>query len=494
MSQRAQRCALLASIVASGVVFLDSTIVNVALPAIRSSLHGTLAVQQWVVEAYLLTLASLLLVGGSLGDLLGRRRVLAAGLAGFGACSIGCAVAPSAGILIGARTLQGVAGALLVPGSLALIMDTHDEGERSGAIGSWTAWTGIMTVAGPLGGGLLIQAASWRWVFAINPVPIALALWLLPRTGTDRSERGHVDLGGAALCALGLAGPVFGLIEQPHYGWADPRVAVPLGAGVALLLAFLVHERRSPAPMLPLHLFSARNFSVGNLTTFTLYGGLGVATFLLVVFLQQVQGYTPLAAGAALLPITILLFALSRRLGVLAGRVGPRLFMGVGPLLAGGGLLLLMALTRPGAPYATGVLPGVIAFGLGLALTVAPLTAAVLGAAPAEHSGLASGVNNAVARVGSLLAIAAVGAVVSAAFAGRVHDPRAQPLVVRAPGLSAHQRATRIDASIHAFRIGIGAAGFLAVVGGLISLAGIENSAAVGRGLRRPWRSARPTP
>lgn len=498
--------ALAASIVGSGVVFLDSTIVNVALPAIRSSLHGTLAMQQWVIEGYLLPLGSLLLIGGSLGDLLGRRRVLGCGLAGFGACSLLCALAPSGEILIAARTLQGVAGALLVPNSLALIVDAFHERARSAAVGTWTAWTGIATVAGPLAGGLLVQIASWRWIFAINLIPIALVLRLLPRTGRDTRRPGRLDLSGAALCALGLGGPVFALIEQPSLGWGSPAVAFPLGCGIALLAAFLVRERRVPAPMLPLRLFASRNFAIGNLTTLTLYGGLGIATFLLVLFLQQVGGYTPLGAGAALLPITLLVFMLSRAFGRLAERIGPQLLMGVGPLVAGAGLLLLLRVGQS-TSYATVVLPGVVVFGIGMAATVAPLTATVLAAAPPERSGVASGVNNAVARVAALLAIAVVGAVVSASFAsdvaaaaGRPAAPavraallraRRQPLVVATRGLSRHEaasvRSTLFGASRRAFKIGIGIAGGLAMLGGLLSLLGIENPRRTLRCAEQPW-------
>jgi len=335
-----RRTALIASILGSGIVFLDGTMVNVALPAIRASLHGGLAQQQWVVEGYLLTLAALLLVGGSLGDLFGRRRVFRAGLLAFALCSLLCAISPSAGLLIAARTIQGVAGALLVPSALALIMDTFPESERAGAIGSWTAWAGIFTVIGPLGGGALIQAASWRWIFAINIVPVAIALVLLGRLPDDRHSRGRVDFPGAILCALGLAGPVFALIEEPTFGWGDAGVLIPLLAGVTLLAAFVAWERRAREPMMPLSLFSVRNFTVGNLTTLCLYAGLSVATFFVVLYVQQVGGYTPLEAGTALLPLTILMFTLSRRFGTLADRLGPHLFMGAGPLVAGGGLLL----------------------------------------------------------------------------------------------------------------------------------------------------------
>jgi EmrB/QacA subfamily drug resistance transporter len=493
--QKTQRIALLAAILGSGVVFLDGTIVNVALPAIRASLHGALAEQQWVVEAYLLTLSSLLLIGGSLGDLFGRRRVFAIGLVWFGVCSLICAVAPSSGVLIGARAAQGVGGALLVPSTLALIMDTFSERERAAAIGTWTAWTGIVTVIGPLGGGALVQLASWRWIFAVNVLPVAATLLLLRRLDSDNRSPGHVDVPGALLCALGLGGPVFALIEQPTYGWGSARVEIPLVAGLVLLLAFFAWERRSPQPMLPLHLFRARNFTVGNLTTFTLYAGLGVATFFVVLFIQQVGGYTPVQAGLALLPITVMMFALSRRFGALADRLGPRAFMSAGPMIAGAGLLLLTRI-GPSASYVSQVLPGVLVFGLGLAATVAPLTATVLGSVEQGHAGLASGVNNAVARVASLVAIAAIGAVVAGSFQARLNGDlaarrlspptraavaraRNRPLVVSVKGVPASQRplvrAALIDASVDAFRIGLEIAAALAALGGLASLIGIEN-------------------
>jgi len=490
-----KRCALLAAILGSGIVFLDGTIVNVALPAIRQSLSGGLATQQWVVEAYLLTLASLLLVGGSLGDILGRRRVFQAGLVGFGICSLACALAPSAPVLIAARAIQGIAGALLVPSTLALIMDTFEQNEQAKAIGSWTAWTGIATVIGPLGGGAIVQEISWRWIFAVNLVPVVATLYLLSKLPGDRTNPGRVDLTGAVLCILGLAGPVFALIEQPNHGWDSALVLIPLIAGVALFATFLTWERRSAAPMMPLELFRVRNFSVGNVTTLALYAGLNVAVFFVIVFEQQVGGFTPIAAGLSLLPITLVMFTLSRRAGALATKLGPHRFMAAGPIIAGAGLLLL---TRVGAhvDYLTQILPGVLVFALGLAATVAPLTATVLGAVAPGHSGVASGINNAVARVAGLLAIAALGAVVASSFQARLNTDlqnkpltpitlaavakaRQRPLVINASAATPSQRAeVRLalrDASVDAVRTGLRIGALLAILGGIASLIGIKD-------------------
>ncbi len=473
-TDRAKRLTLLAAILGSSVVFLDGTVVNVALPAIRADLDSGLAEQQWIVEAYLLTLGSLILVGGSLGDILGRRRVFVWGLAGFGVTSALCAVAPGAVALIVARGLQGIAGALLVPSSLALITATFPGDERGGAIGSWTAWTGMAFVIGPLGGGLLIEFASWRWIFAIN-VPLVLAtLWLVragvPESRDEQASR-SIDYAGALLASLGLAGPVFALIEQPRYGWADPLVWVPLVAGLALLALFLWHERRTAHPMLPLALFRSRNFAIGNLSTLLVYGGLGAMSFFVVIFLQQVAGYSAVAAGLALLPITLLMWALSRRFGALSDRIGPRLPMGLGPIVAGLGMLWLARLDAD-VNYVTEVLPGVLVFGLGLSATVAPLTNTVLGAVPRHNAGVASGVNNQIARVAALLAIAAVGAVIASTFSSELGPPAPigdfEPLTGR--GIDGVE-----DASVAAFRAGMIVSGGFVILGGVISLAGIVN-------------------
>jgi EmrB/QacA subfamily drug resistance transporter len=406
-----------------------------------------------------------------------------------------CAVAPSATFLIFARALQGIAGAMLVPNTLALIMDTFDENERSAAIGSWTAWTAIATVIGPLGGGALIGVASWRWVFAINVVPVLVTLWLLRYAPPGKhQENTHVDWIGGALAALGLAGPVFALIEQPTRGWGDPLVAIPLIAGIAMLIVFVWWERRCTAPMLPLGLFRSRNFAAGNAATLAIYAGLSGALFLLGLFLQETAGYSPFEAGLSMLPITILTFLLSRRFGALADKIGPHLLMTVGPMVAGTGLLLLL-MVDVNADYVTQVLPGLVVFGLGLSATVAPLTATVLAAADPRHSGVASGVNNAIARVASLLAIAVVGAVCAAQFTNMINDklppsqlgPRTEQAVKQAQErtlvtdvsdvpLRDRRRVKPVleDASVHAYRVGMGISGFLTIAGGLISLVGIE--------------------
>jgi EmrB/QacA subfamily drug resistance transporter len=444
-----------ACILGSVIVFVDSTVVNVALPAIQRDLGGGLALQQWVVDAYLLTLGSLLLVGGSLGDLFGARRVFLIGIVTFGVMSVACAAAPTGDALIAARGVQGITGAVLTPAGLAVIVSTFTGEARGAAIGAWTAWTGVAFVVGPLVGGWLVTNASWRWVFIIN-VPFAIATALLVGYAVPqrapRDERARVDLAGGILCVLGLGGPVFALIEEPQHGFADPLIAIPLAAGIVLLACFVWWERRAPQPMLPLGLFSRRNFSFANLETLTVYAGLSTLTFFLVLFVQQLAGYSALKSGLALLPITIVMFVLSPRVGRLSMRLGPRAFMGAGPLVAAAALLALVRL-EPGFDYWWELLPPLLVFSVGLSMIVAPLTATVLADASERDAGIASGVNNAVARVAGLLGIAVVGA---AAAGG----------------------SNRLDES--GFRLAMGITAGLVALGGVIGFAGIRNRSVPG--------------
>jgi EmrB/QacA subfamily drug resistance transporter len=425
--KHSQRLTLVAAILGTGVATLDGTIVNVALPAIERDLGGGLAGQQWVSNAYLLALASLILIGGSLGDIYGERRVFALGVAGFGLFSVVCAVAPTIEVLIAARALQGVCGALLTPSSLAIIVAAFSQQERGAAIGAWTAWGAIAGVVGPLAGGSIVDQISWRWIFALN-VPLVIVTLMLIFAAVPRTRRvvgRRVDVVGAALCTLGLAGIVFALIEQPHFGWTSPAIVVPGAGGIVAFTSFLVYERHTEEPMLKLELFARRNFAVGNLETLTMYAGLAILFFFLIIFLQQVAGYTALRSGLATLPVTIVMFAVSRRFGALADRYGPRLFMGAGPLIAAAGVLLLL---RAGihTSYATDVLPAILVFSLGLTMTVAPLTAAVLADADETDAGIASGINNAVARVAGLVGVSFIGVVVASRLPGDTFAPNAQ--------------------------------------------------------------------
>ena len=488
-----KRLVLIAAIMGTAVVSVDSTVVNVALPAIRSDLGGGLAGQQWISNGYLLTLSSLILVAGSLGDLFGERRVFTIGVAGFGVASVICAASPTIGALVGARALQGVFGALLTPAGLAVIAATFPPTERGHAVGLWTAWGGIGIVAGPLIGGQLVDSASWRWIFAIN-VPLVLAtLWLVARAVPESRPRAGVrlDLLGAVLCAVGLAGFTFGLIEQPLHGWGSPLVFGPIVAGVVLFASFIAHELRTPQPMLPLELFGRRNFTVTNIETLAMYAGLGMLFFFLVVFLQQTAGYSALAAGTATLPVTLVMFALSGRFGGLADRHGPRFFLAAGPLIAAAGLLLMQRVDAD-AKYASQLLPALLVFALCLSMTVAPLTATVLADADESNAGIASAVNNAVARVAGLLAIAAVGAAVSGHIAssiGTSSDARAAAALSQArseplgppptagldPSRARLVRAEVRSASLSGFHLGVGIGAALVALGGLLGAAGLRN-------------------
>jgi EmrB/QacA subfamily drug resistance transporter len=401
------RWVILAAILGSGVAFLDSTVVNVALPAIGDDLGGGLSGLQWTLDGYLLTLSALLLLGGALGDEYGRRRMFVIGLVWFTVASVLCGLAPSIGALIAARALQGVGGALLVPGSLSLITASFRSEDHGSAIGAWSGLTGVATSIGPFLGGYLVDAVSWRLVFLINVPLAAIALWVTMRhvpESRDPQAGKRPDFAGAGAATLGLAGVVFALIQGPAKGWS-PFVILAGLVGLAAIVAFPFIEMRVKSPLVPLDIFKSRQFSGANGTTFVVYAALGVALFLIVVELQTVLGYSALAAGAATIPITVLMLFLSPRAGRLSQRIGPRIPMTVGPLIVAVGLVLLAGI-GPGTTYLTGILPGLVVFGLGLSLTVAPLTAAVMGSVEENHVGVGSGVNNAVARVAGLLAVA----------------------------------------------------------------------------------------
>lgn len=444
------RWTLVASILGSSMAFIDSSVVNVALPSIQANLGGGLATQQWVVDAYLLTLGSLILVGGSLGDIFGETRVFAIGVASFAGASLLCAIAPNAPALIVFRAVQGMAGAILTPASLAMITTTFSGAARGNAIGQWTSWTGISFIVGPTLGGWLVDVSTWRVIFLLN-LPIAAAtLLLLMRLGgmhQKRREDMKVDVVGAILCTAGLGLLVAGFIEQPQRGWGDPLILAAFVGGAALLGAFVVYELRTPMPMLPLHLFRLRNFSVTNIETLAVYGGLSALTIFLTLYLIEFAGFTALQAGVSLLPVTVVMFFLSPRTGRLSMQYGPRLFMAGGPIVAG---LSVLAYTRlpQDLSYWVDIFPALLVFAVGLSLTVAPLTTTVLADAGPGDAGVASGVNNAVARIAGLLAIAILG--------------------ILAAGGGNHLTA-------HGFHVTMGAVATLLVCGGLIGAIGIRN-------------------
>jgi EmrB/QacA subfamily drug resistance transporter len=445
------RWTVLATVLASAMAFLDSTAVNVALPTIGRDLDASLSGLQWTVTGYTLALASLVLLGGALGDRFGRRRVFLVGVVWFAATSLLCGLAPSTGLLVAARVLQGIGGALLVPGSLSIIQASFAHADRAKAIGLWSGLGGIAGLGGPFLAGFLVDTVSWRWVFLLN-VPLAVAVVLVALRhvpeSRDPAHHGRFDVGGALTAALALGGVTYALIDAG----AGPGTWVALALGLAAGVGFVVQERRAADPMLPLGVFADRQFTGANLTTLAVYGALGGMSFFLVLQLQTVLGYDALAAGAAVVPSILIISLLSSRAGALAGRIGPRLPMTVGPLVAGSGVLYL-SFVEAGTGWVTGVLPGSVLFGLGMAATVAPLTATVLGAAPDHLAGVASGVNNTVARAGQLLAVAAL------------------PLVV---GLSGDDYA-RPDAFTDGYALAMRVCAGLLAVGGLVSFLTIRD-------------------
>ena len=444
-----------AAVLGSGVSFLDGTVVNAALPAIANDLHADLGDLQWVLTGYLLTLGSLLVLGGSLGDRYGRRKIFVIGLGAFAVTSLICAIAPDTGSLIAARCVQGMAAALVVPNSLAIVSASFHTDDRPRAIGAWSGLGGVATAIGPFLGGWLIDSGSWRLVFVINLPICAAAMWIAVRhvpESRDEHAGAHLDVLGSVALTLGLAGLVFALIEGPSQGW--PTVPVVLGVvGVLSLGAFLLLEARLTNPMVPLSIFRSHQFSGANAVTFAVYAALGTVTFLLVVHLQTDLGYSALEAGASLLPITACMLLFSARAGALAQRIGPRIPMTVGPLVVALGMVLL-GRVEPGSTYWATVFPAVLVLGLGLSLTVAPLTATVLGAVEDAHAGIASAINNSVARIAGLLAIAVLPA---------------------AAGLTAVQGLDLVDGFARAMYI----AAALAAVGGILAFVTIRRGAFV---------------
>jgi EmrB/QacA subfamily drug resistance transporter len=442
------RWLLAVAVLGSGIAFLDATVVNVALPDIGRDLHASTSTLQWILNGYTLTLASLILLGGSLGDRYGRRRIFVFGTGLFTIASLLCAVAPNAELLVVARLVQGVGGALLTPGSLAMVESGFRPADRARAIGAWAGLGGVAGALGPLVGGVLVAAVSWRAVFLIN-LPLGIFIVVMagrhvPET-RDPAAGGRLDFRGAILAAIGLGGTTYALIEAPAHGASPLVVVMAIGGGLALI-AFVLAERRSANPMMPLSIFSSRQFSAANAVTFVVFGAFSGVFFLLVAFLQISLGYSPLAAGAASLPITALMLLLSPTAGALAQRIGPRIPLTVGPLVTALGLLL-MSRIDPGDSYLTGVLPAVIVFGLGLTLVVAPVTATVMAAAEERHSGIASGINTAVSRLAGLIAVAVL------------------PLVSGLTGETFYDPA----AMAHGFRLAMLACAALAVAGGVLA-------------------------
>ncbi len=443
---------LTATILASSMAFIDGTALNVALPALQSSLHASGEQLLWVANAYLLMLAALIPIGGSLGDVLGRKKIFAVGIVLFMLASLVCGVAPTIGFLIGARLVQGVGSSLMIPGSLAIITAYFGRESRGRAIGTWSAFTTIVTIAGPILGGVLSNAGFWRGVFLINfPLGVLALLVLFLKVPESRDEKssGRIDYWGAALLALGLAGPTYGLLSAPDLGFGDPRVFGTLAAGVAALAAFVVVEARSRHPMIPLGLFSSRTFSGVNLLTFGLYGALSVGTFFLSLNMVQAQSYNMAVAGFAFTPFALILTALSRWAGGLVDRGGPRLPLMVGPAIAGGAFLFMAfsGLSDGPSHYWTTFFPGIVLLGIGMGITVAPLTTSVMSSVASHFAGTASGINNAVSRTAGVLAIAVVGAVALIVFSHAMQTRTASIQISGEARAALSAEATRLGAA-----------------------------------------------
>jgi EmrB/QacA subfamily drug resistance transporter len=463
------RWVLLATVGASGMAFLDSTVVNVALPQIGTDLGTELSGLQWVLNGYLLATSALILLGGSLGDIFGRRRLFLTGVVVFAVASVACGLAGNVALLVLARVVQGIGGALLTPGSLAILEASFRPEDRPRAIGAWSGLSGVASAIGPFLGGWLIDAASWRWVFLLN-VPFAVMVIMVSLRHVPESRNIHaarqIDVAGASLIGLALAGLSWGLIAAGDEGWASPLVFLPLAGAVVALVGFVVVEQRSSHPMVPPSLFAVAQFRAANLVTVAVYAGLGTVFFLLVVQLQTVLSYSALEAGAATLPITLCMLTLSSRSGMLAVRIGPRLQMSVGPLLVAVGFVF-MSQVDAGTHYLTGVLPAVLLVGLGLASTVAPLTATALGSVDDDHAGIASGVNTTVARATQLAAVAAI------------------PLAAGITGDSYRDPAAFSDGFAKGMLIGAA----LVATGGVLGWLTVRNTEALGAA-----REAEPTP
>ena len=498
------RWVLAASVLGSSLSFIDGNVVSVALPVLQRELGATVSAAQWIVEAYQLFLSSLVLLGGSLADRYGRRRIFVLGTFVFAAASLACGLAPTTNTLIAARAVQGIGGSLLVPASLAMLGAAFDEKSRGRAVGTWSALTAIATAVGPALGGWLVQAISWRAVFLIN-LPIAVVVvWIALRKVAETRNRsaGELDFAGAALATLGFGALVYGLIEAPTVGWAHPRVWGTIAGGVALLVAFAIVELRSGHPMVPLRLFRNLTFTAANVLTLLMYAALAATFFFLPFWLIQAHGYTPAAAGASMLPLVFTVGGLSRLSGKIADRIGPRIPLTVGPLVAAAGFALFAVLPAERG-FIVGVLPALVVLGLGLGIAVAPLTATVLNSVDQKNQGAASGINNAIARVAGLLAIDVLGIAVAGVFnrnldrrLAAAHVPEAtrerlkperQKLgAMKAPEGVPQEQARAIDGAVaasldRAFRMqSLGCSG-LAVLAGAAAAIGIRRKGAHGR-------------